>query len=198
MLLIPYPGWGSGSGSTDLYQVHLELVAQSDCDNALDPYDEDVMICAGDVRNGGRDTCQVGLYHAFVNVQESLNKLSILSCLVNITPDRPQSILILWIWNTELYNCWYIAGWFRRSIRLPTPWAGELEALRRNLLGSRLCRCWKSRSLYPNRPLSRLDPEYSGQRRLIKLVQKNMWCVICKHCSSIRNRAFIVPHSRRE
>ena len=97
MLLIPYPGWGSGSGSTDLYQVHLELVAQSDCDNALDPYDEDVMICAGDVRNGGRDTCQVGRYHASVNVQEFLNKLSILSCLLIVAPDRPQSILKLWI-----------------------------------------------------------------------------------------------------
>ena len=66
MLLIPYPGWGSGSGSTDLYQVHLELVAQSDCDSALDTYDEDVMICAGDVRSGGRDTCQVGRYQASV------------------------------------------------------------------------------------------------------------------------------------
>ena len=80
-----------------MYQVHLELVAQSDCDNALDPYDEDVMICAGDVENGGRDTCQVGCYHASVNVQESLNKLSILSCLLNVAPDRPQSILKLWI-----------------------------------------------------------------------------------------------------
>ena len=65
-LSISNPGWGSGSESTDLYQVHLELVAQSDCDNALDPYDEDVMICAGDVENGGRDTCQVGRYQASV------------------------------------------------------------------------------------------------------------------------------------
>ena len=80
-----------------MYQVHLELVAQSDCDNALDPYDEDVMICAGDVENGGRDTCQVGRYNASANVQKFLNKLSILSCVLNVAPDRRQSILEFWI-----------------------------------------------------------------------------------------------------
>ena len=60
-------GWGRGSGSNDLYQVHLELVNQSVCDNLLNPtpgmfseFDPELMICAGDVENGGRDVCQVG------------------------------------------------------------------------------------------------------------------------------------------
>ena len=59
LLSIPHLGWGDGSGSNDLYQVHLELVAQDVCDDAMNPYDQDKMICAGDVANGGRDTCQV-------------------------------------------------------------------------------------------------------------------------------------------
>ena len=66
---IPCLGWGHGSGSNDLYQVHLNLVNQSMCDNLLNPYpgpysqfDQDLMICAGDVENGGRDTCPVGYY----------------------------------------------------------------------------------------------------------------------------------------
>ena len=62
-------GWGRGSGSNDLYQVHMELVNQSVCDNLLIPnprsqfeFYQDVMICAGDVENGGRSVCSVGYY----------------------------------------------------------------------------------------------------------------------------------------
>ena len=61
---IPNLGWGTGSGSNDLHQVHLELVNQSVCDELLNPnpeveqpFDTDQMICAGNVENGGRDTC---------------------------------------------------------------------------------------------------------------------------------------------
>ena len=59
---IPFLGWGRGSGSDDLYQAHLKLVNQSVCHNLLRPiFDPDVMICAGDVENGGRDVCYVRL-----------------------------------------------------------------------------------------------------------------------------------------
>ena len=52
--------------------MHLELVNQSVCDNLLNPadpqleheFDQDRMICAGDVENGGRDTCPVGHFCA--------------------------------------------------------------------------------------------------------------------------------------
>ena len=61
------PGWGDGSGSATLYQVHLELLNQTVCDNLLNPtpgmfskFNPELMICAGDVENGGRDVCQVG------------------------------------------------------------------------------------------------------------------------------------------
>ena len=64
---IPCLGWGLGSGSNDLYQVHLPLVNQSVCNNLLNPnhkvklnFLQDLMICAGDVENGGISTCQVG------------------------------------------------------------------------------------------------------------------------------------------
>ena len=49
-----------------MYQVHLELVNQSVCDTILNPnpdvqseFDPELMVCAGDVENGGRDTCDV-------------------------------------------------------------------------------------------------------------------------------------------
>ena len=32
-LLIYYVGWGAGSGSNNLFQVHVELLNQSVCDN---------------------------------------------------------------------------------------------------------------------------------------------------------------------
>ena len=66
---IPCLGWGHGSGSNDLYQVHLELVNQGVCNNLLNSnprvqgqFDQNLMICAGDAENGGKDTCQVGYY----------------------------------------------------------------------------------------------------------------------------------------
>ena len=59
-LLNPYLGWGRGSGTNTLYQVHLELVNQSVCDTQLGGrFDPELMICAGDVENGGRDACGV-------------------------------------------------------------------------------------------------------------------------------------------
>ena len=58
-----YLGWGRGSESHDLYQVHLELVNQDVCNNLLNTdrsfFEPQVMICAGDVENGGRGTCSV-------------------------------------------------------------------------------------------------------------------------------------------
>ena len=71
-------GWGAGSGSNYLYQVHLELVNQSVCDDLLNindmtEFDPDVMICAGDVENGGRDSCQVGHLHISPYFKESQN-----------------------------------------------------------------------------------------------------------------------------
>ena len=66
---IPCLGWGHGSGSNDLHQVHLQLVNQSVCHNLLNPnpkvkliFHQDLMICAGDIENGGRGICKVGYY----------------------------------------------------------------------------------------------------------------------------------------
>ena len=59
---MPHLGWGDGSGSDNLYQVHLELLNQSVCDNLLGDrgdFDPEVMICAGDAENGGRSPCHV-------------------------------------------------------------------------------------------------------------------------------------------
>ena len=58
-LLDIFVGWGTGSDSNDLYQVHLALVPQGTCDQELRRYVNETMICAGDVENGGRDTCRV-------------------------------------------------------------------------------------------------------------------------------------------
>ena len=56
----------------------MELVNQSVCDNLLNPYPglyhkfyQDVMICAGDVENGGRDTCLVGCYLICLNFKKN-------------------------------------------------------------------------------------------------------------------------------
>ena len=59
--LIPSLGWGAGSGSRNLYQVHLELVEQSLCRRiyTFARFDQDLQICAGDFQNGGRTTCFV-------------------------------------------------------------------------------------------------------------------------------------------
>ena len=58
--------------------MHLELVNQSVCDNLLNPnpqidrkFDQDVMICAGDVENGGRDICYVGHYCACHDLKQT-------------------------------------------------------------------------------------------------------------------------------
>ena len=59
LLLDIFVGWGTGSDSNDLYQVYLELVPQGTCDHELSRYVNETMICAGNVANGGRDTCQV-------------------------------------------------------------------------------------------------------------------------------------------
>ena len=58
-LLDIFVGWGTGSNSNDLYQVYLGLVRQDTCDQELILYVNETMICAGNVANGGRDTCQV-------------------------------------------------------------------------------------------------------------------------------------------
>ena len=61
-----------------MYQVHLELVNQSVCDNLWNPsddmeqlFDQELMICAGDVENGGRDSCQVGHYCVCQGLKET-------------------------------------------------------------------------------------------------------------------------------
>ena len=62
---IPSLGWGRGSGSDALYQVHVELVNQSVCATIYNDgfpgnkFRQEKMICAGDVQNGGRDACGV-------------------------------------------------------------------------------------------------------------------------------------------
>ena len=72
---IPCPGWGRGSGSSNLYQVHLEILNQSVCEQLYpetrnwDPiFDQDHMICTGDFENGGRGVCPVGHNKSFRNV----------------------------------------------------------------------------------------------------------------------------------
>ena len=64
---ISCPGWGDGSGSPNLYQVQMEILDQSVCENLYfssnewDPlFDRYLMICAGDLVNGGRGVCSVG------------------------------------------------------------------------------------------------------------------------------------------
>ena len=56
-----FVGWGSGSFSLYLYQVHLEMLSQETCAREINEFVDETMICAGDVQNGGRDTCQVCL-----------------------------------------------------------------------------------------------------------------------------------------
>ena len=59
----------------------MELVNQSVCDSLLNPshdlyrgpFNPDLMICAGDVEDGGRDTCSVAHHHACINVKENWN-----------------------------------------------------------------------------------------------------------------------------
>ena len=59
-LSIPSLGWGRGSGSNALYRVHLELLNQSVCDNNLSSnFNQSLMICAGNLENGGRGACSV-------------------------------------------------------------------------------------------------------------------------------------------
>ena len=61
---IYHPGWGEGSESDNLYQVHLQLVNQSICNHFLQLFfDEDSMICAGDAETGVRSTCEVSHQH---------------------------------------------------------------------------------------------------------------------------------------
>ena len=68
--------------------MHLELVNQSDCNNTLnsDGQEEFDMICAGDIKNGGRDVCQV------CNQYVSLNQKKI---GVNYVAFIEEQILIL-------------------------------------------------------------------------------------------------------
>ena len=67
-------GWGLGSRSFALHQVHLELLNQSVCDTIFGrSFVQDLMICAGDVEAGGRDTCSVTIFTEFVvNYESSL------------------------------------------------------------------------------------------------------------------------------
>ena len=72
--LIPSPGWGAGSGSRNLYQVHLELVEHSICNRiftfgAVTILDQNFQICAGDIQNGERDTCPV--CDNYINMKEN-------------------------------------------------------------------------------------------------------------------------------
>ena len=59
---ISFLGWGVGSSFSTwfLHQVHLELLNQSLCGNIHNPpFDQDIMICAGNVELGGRSICSV-------------------------------------------------------------------------------------------------------------------------------------------
>ena len=76
--LISHIGWGLGSCSDNLYQVHLELRNQSDCDSLLNDYfyfypnifHPELIICAGDVVNSNRSVCSVGNQHTRMNVKK--------------------------------------------------------------------------------------------------------------------------------
>ena len=74
--LISSLGWGAGSGSRNLYQVHLELVEQSLCKRiynfgGVTRFDQDLQICAGDIQNGERDTCFVRINYMCMNIKEN-------------------------------------------------------------------------------------------------------------------------------
>ena len=74
--LIPSSGWGAGSGSRKLHQVHLDLVKQSVCNRtftfgAVTLFDPDLQICAGDIQNGERDTCSVSDNYMWTNIKEN-------------------------------------------------------------------------------------------------------------------------------
>ena len=66
---ISYLGWGDGSGSNHLYQVHLELLNQSVCNDLLNsnngtnfnshPYD----MCRRCGQDGARTLCNVGHHY---------------------------------------------------------------------------------------------------------------------------------------
>ena len=81
---IAFLGWGRGSGSDDLYQVHLKLVNQNLCDTLLRPtFDPNVMICAGDVLNGGRGICSVRLidHKVLSSIYPAMNYLLFSFCI---------------------------------------------------------------------------------------------------------------------
>ena len=61
---ISYAGWGIGSRSFNLYQVHLEYLNQSECRNVIGQFPEDFdpeqKICAGNLEPGEeRGPCEV-------------------------------------------------------------------------------------------------------------------------------------------
>ena len=73
--LIPSSGWGDGSGSRNLYQVHLELVNRI-CNRIytfgnVTIVDTDLQICAGDIQNGERDICPVCDNYMCMNIKEN-------------------------------------------------------------------------------------------------------------------------------
>ena len=78
---ISHLGCGIGPFSNSLYQVHLELVNQSDCDSLLNNYFDfypnifhpELMICAGDIVNAGRSVCDAGNQHTRMNVKKYQN-----------------------------------------------------------------------------------------------------------------------------
>ena len=64
-MLLYVTGWGRlrwrfGRGSEKLQEVQLPIVPQSQCGNLLgSSFEEQTMVCAGNVTDGGIDTCQV-------------------------------------------------------------------------------------------------------------------------------------------
>ena len=61
----------------------MELLNQSVCENVLNLehetmtffFDQDLMICAGDVENGGRSVCPVSDHHTHMNTNEKLHNI---------------------------------------------------------------------------------------------------------------------------
>ena len=67
-MIIVFTGWGTGSNSDHLYQVHLEWVEQVVCQEILgSAFVPEDMVCAGPI-NGGRSTCHVSKDIYFVKL----------------------------------------------------------------------------------------------------------------------------------
>ena len=65
LFLLYITGWGRlwwrGPLPDKLQEVRLPLVPQSQCAKLYDNFEEETMVCAGNVTHGGIDTCHVNI-----------------------------------------------------------------------------------------------------------------------------------------